>query len=404
MSKQVLRFDRGKFETAERTPQGFLRVPAYVTRAGVFTYKTGDGKTIREFRPAAEVFSKESMDSLAGSPVTLKHPPAMLTPKNVKQYQVGYAVEQPRQDGDKISIPLVVADEGAINAVEKAGLREVSCGYYADSVAEPGEFDGQAYDFVQKNIRYNHIAIVEKGRAGRDVRIRLDAADAVMKLDAEEVEEEPIINKEPEEELKVENITINGKEFQVSPELKTAISTEMNKSKETMDEFTKTKEQVTTLQKEKDDLTKTHEATQAKLDVANEELKKRVDSTPDENKIRELAKSRMGLEKVATHILPKDQVEKLDSMSDTEIKRAVIMVDSPTAQLEGKSDVYIDTRFDSVAEKVRARADFNTNFGKAVTVHDIRKDEAQPDPNAARKKSREADEKEWQKPLSATKA
>jgi hypothetical protein len=225
-----------------------------------------------------------------------------------------------------------------------------------------------------------------------------------MKLDAEEVEEEPIINKEPEEEPKVENITINGKEFQVSPELKTAISSELNKSKETMDEFNKTKEQVTTLQKEKEDLSKAQEATQAKLDVATEELKKRTDSAPDDKKVRELAKARMGLEKIATHVLPKEQVEKLDSMSDSEIKRAVIMVDSPTAQLEGKSDVYIETRFDSVAEKVRARDEFTSNFGKAVTVHDIRKDEAQPDPNTARKKSREADEKEWQKPLSATKA
>jgi len=403
MSKQVLRFDRGSFERAERTPQGFLRVPAYVTRTGVFTYKTGDGKIIREFRPATEVFSKESMDSLAGAPVTLKHPPAMLTPKNVKKYQVGYAIEQPKQDGDKIAIPLVVADESAIDAVEKSGLREVSCGYYADSVQEAGIFEGQAYDFVQKSIRYNHIAIVEKGRAGRDVRICLDAADAVMKLDAEEVEEEPVIDKEPVEEPKVENITIHGKEFQVSPELKTAISAEMNKSKETMDEFTKTKELVTTLQKEKEDLTKAQEATQAKLDVANEELKKRVDSAPDEKKILEFAKARMGLEKVASHILPKEQVEKLDSMNDADIKRAVIMVDSPTAQLDGKSDIYIDTRFDSVAEKVRARADFNSNFGKALAVHDIRKDEAQPDPVAARRKSREADEREWQKPLSATK-
>ena len=363
MNQKVLRFDRGSFETAERTPQGFLRVPAYVTRAGVFTYKTGDGKTIREFRPATEVFSKESMDSLAGAPVTLKHPPAMLTPKNVKQYQVGYAVEQPRQDGDKISIPLVVADEGAINAVEKSGLREVSCGYYADSVQEPGVFEGQAYDFIQKNIRYNHIAIVEKGRAGREVRIRLDAADAVMKIDSDDVEEETINNKELKEEPKVENITINGKEFQVSPELKTAISNEVNRSKETMDEFTKTKEQVTSLQKEKDDLTKAQEATQAKLDVANDELKKRMDSAPDDKKIREFAKARMSLEKVATHILPKEQAEKLDAMSDADIKRAVIMVDSPTAQLDGKSDVYIDTRFDSVAEKVRARTAFNSNVG-----------------------------------------
>lgn len=404
---QVLRFDRGEARSAEKTLQGFLRVPAYVTRTGVFTYKTGEGKTIREYRPASEVFSKESMDSLAGAPVTLKHPPQMLSPKNVKKYQVGYAIEKAKQDGDKISIALVVADEDAINAIEESGLREVSCGYYADSVPESGVFDGQAYDFIQKNIRYNHIAIVEKGRAGSDVRIRLDAGDAVMDFDLEanpkdEIKKTSDDNK-IEEEHKMETITINGKDFQCSPELKAAIIAELNKAKQSEDELQKTKDSVTSLQTEKADLSKTHEATQAKLDVANEELKKRTDAAPDDKKIRELAKARMGLEKIATHILPKEQTEKLDTMEDAQIKRAVILVDSPTAQLEGKSDVYIDTRFDSVAEKVRARADFNSNFGKALTVHDIRKDEAEPNSASARRKSRDADEKEWQKPLSSTK-
>ncbi len=406
MTKQVLRFDRGEAKTAEKTPQGFLRVPAYVTRTGVFTYKTGEGKTIREFRPASEVFSKESMDSLAGAPVTLKHPPQMLSPKNVKKYQVGYAIEQARQDGDKISIPLVVADESAIDAVEKNGLREVSCGYYADSVAEPGVFDGQPYDFIQKNIRYNHIAIVEKGRAGSDVRIRLDAEDAVMELEVEIAlsgQDSDEDDDEQEEETQMETITLNGKEFQCSPELKAALIAELNKTKVSEDELSKAKDAVTSLQNEKAELVKNNEATQAKLDAASDELKKRNDAAPDEKKIRDLAKARMGLEKIANHILPKEQTEKLDSMADVEIKRAVILMDSPTAQLEGKSDVYIDTRFDSVAEKVRARTDFNTNFGKAITVHDIRKDEAEPNSSSARRKAREADEKEWQKPLSSTK-
>ena len=63
MKTSVLRFDRGEFKTVEKTPQGFLKVPAYATRAGVFNYKTNDGKIIRELRSPEEVFHKDSLSS-----------------------------------------------------------------------------------------------------------------------------------------------------------------------------------------------------------------------------------------------------------------------------------------------------------------------------------------------------
>ena len=110
----------------------------------------------------------------------------------------------------------------------------------------------------------------------------------------------------------------------------------------------------------------------------------------------------MSLEKIAAHVLPQEQIEKMDSMSDVEIKKAIIQADSPTAILDGKSEIYLETRFDSVAEKIRARSDFNTNFGKAVVKNDSR-NEAAPDSDEKRKQMRKDSEDEWKKPLSATK-
>lgn len=399
MKTQVIRFDKGELQNAERTPQGFLRVPVYATRAGVFTYKTGDGKIIRELRPPEEVFKADSLQSLSGAPFTLRHPPEMITPKNVTKYQKGHVLENIRQDGDKVSCSVIISDADAIAAVEN-GMREVSCGYHADVFDEAGIFQGQPYDVVQRNIRYNHLAATDKGRAGPEVRIRLDAADAVM-------EQEPSTTTH-KENSDMEKINIGGKEFEVSKEVKTAIESEQTKAKETSAKLDSAQTEISGLKKTNEDLTKTNsdltksvETTQAKLDTANDDLKKRTDSAPDESKVRELVKSRINLEKVASHALPKEKLEKLDSMSDVEIKKSVIQADSPTAQLDGKSDVYIETRFDAIAEKVRARADFNSGIGRAIVANDARKDEKEPDASDARAKMRKDSEDEWKKPLAS---
>ena len=53
----------------------------------------------------------------------------------------------------------------------EAGKKELSMGYFCDYELTPGTFDGQHYDAVQRNIRGNHIALVEEGRMGADVRV-----------------------------------------------------------------------------------------------------------------------------------------------------------------------------------------------------------------------------------------
>jgi hypothetical protein len=88
---EVLRFDfNGSSGEFKRTPQGFLRVNARLTRAGVFKYDSG-----REYRSAEEVFRADSMASLQGAPVTDLHPSekgadSFLTSANAKQH-IGFS-------------------------------------------------------------------------------------------------------------------------------------------------------------------------------------------------------------------------------------------------------------------------------------------------------------------------
>lgn len=68
-----------------------------------------------------------------------------------------------------VDAPLTVWDGQAIDAIEDGSFRELSCAYRYDPDFTPGVYEGIPYDFVMRNIRGNHVALVEEGRAGPDV-------------------------------------------------------------------------------------------------------------------------------------------------------------------------------------------------------------------------------------------
>lgn len=64
---------------------------------------------------------------------------------------------------------MCIWDERGIAAVETKTMVELSSSYHYEAVMEPGEFEGKSYDGRMTNIRGNHLALVESGRAGPDV-------------------------------------------------------------------------------------------------------------------------------------------------------------------------------------------------------------------------------------------
>lgn len=154
--------------------------PGFATRCGVFPYMDGNGKIRRELRHPDDVLDPESLKTLKFAPVTIEHPPVMITPKNVDQYGVGHTTDRVEVNRDLVDTDLIVESQEGIDAIEKNGMRELSSGYDCEIVEEDGVYNGSPYDYRQKNIRYNHVAIVKLGRAGPEVRLRLDSADAVQ--------------------------------------------------------------------------------------------------------------------------------------------------------------------------------------------------------------------------------
>jgi len=58
-----------------------------------------------------------------------------------------------------------------IAAIESNARRQLSAGYYYRADMTPGEYEGLRYDGIMRDIRGNHVALVEAGRAGPDVLV-----------------------------------------------------------------------------------------------------------------------------------------------------------------------------------------------------------------------------------------
>lgn len=173
----VFRYDTVKLGPPRRLDDGRLIVQATLTRTGVFVYRNPDGSERREYRAPDVVSRADSLEGLKLAPVTNTHPPCMVTAENAKTYVVGQVGQDVRFDGTNVIATLVINDADAVRAVETGYRRETSCGYACDLDETPGVSpDGERYDARQTKVHYNHLAIVEAGRAGTS-RIRIDNAD-----------------------------------------------------------------------------------------------------------------------------------------------------------------------------------------------------------------------------------
>lgn len=163
---------------------GYLVAQALAARAGVYDYlgsevdpqgtKFKPNDVVKVYRPAEEVFAADSVASFFAKPITNDHPTVSVTADNWKQHTRGAVMGAKRRVIDKdeyLAFDLALMDAEAINAVE-SGKRELSNGYACDLAFEDGVApDGTAYQAVQRNIRGNHVAIVDRGRAGSQCRI-----------------------------------------------------------------------------------------------------------------------------------------------------------------------------------------------------------------------------------------
>lgn len=319
------RVDIGSLRPAKRLADGRLRAEGWVSRAGVFVYRDSDGKERREYRPPDEVFHSDALGSFACVPVTDDHPPESLTAKNARRFTVGMIGESIRRDGDHVAAALTIFDDATISKME-SGKVQLSCGYVADVVAEAGvTADGERYDAVQRNIRGNHVALVDVARAGPTACVRMDAA--VM-----------VIAGETGSESAQERITMTLE--QALAALATA-QEKLGAEKARADAATT---EVATMKTRAD-------RADAERDSAKEALaaaeKARTDAA---DSVLPRVRARVALETAAKPILGAEL--KLDGLADREIKIAVVKKATGVDIAADKSDDYVGARFDAEIERL----------------------------------------------------
>ena len=351
------RFDNVTF-AATKTAEGFIRDTPVVGRTGILLYRNADGTERREYRPPEEAFKADSLASLMGKPITIGHK-AFVTAGNAAQVApVGSVLSAGRQDGNNI-----VADIVIYNLDTKA--RELSCGYTLDLDETPGTTpEGEHYDAIQRNIVYNHLAICNRGRAGV-ARLNMDGSQVVD-------EENPKEDKKMAEMTKVR--LDSGIEYDCAPEVKVAIEK---------------------MRKDSADAKKAYDTLQAKFDALDAELKKekegrKADAEKAKANFDEAIKARVELLKVAEA----HKVVNADSMTDTEIKTAVIKaVRGDAINLDGKSADYIEAAYDMAKADVKQHEDGMAEQRKATQTHDdgAQNNDAADDPEAAYAKLIEAE-------------
>lgn len=62
-------------------------------------------------------------------------------------------------------------DASAIELIETKKMDEISASYWYKAVMESGIYNGEEYDGIMTDIHGNHVALVTRGRIGRDAVI-----------------------------------------------------------------------------------------------------------------------------------------------------------------------------------------------------------------------------------------
>ena len=314
----VIRYDNFNFDDVKlkKTSDGYLEGHAIITRVGVFTYINPDGSTRKELRTPEEVFKKDAMDSFKLLPMTDDHPQEIVNSDNYKELSIGYTGEDVKKDGDYLISNLKITHNDSINQILN-GKRGLSCGYTTDLVKKDGIHNGESYDYIQTNIRGNHLAIVDMGRAGEMARLKLDKHQGATCF-FNNINNYKIMKK----------IRLDGKDHEVSDEVYSEITTLKNEKEKFKNEVKDLKNKTDTLEGERD------------------ALKEALNKSNDSEEVNKKVKARLDLCDKAYKVLKEDVSE----LTDMEIKLKVIQTSSPSFKVDQKSEEYINGRFDSVID------------------------------------------------------
>lgn len=153
--------------------------------------------------------------------------------EDAKDYQVGMTGEDVFIENGMLYLPLKFTGKDVVDEVESHEKEELSSSYY--NRFERAEA-GAEYDFVARDIKGNHLALVDKGRCGSSVRVlnsrkgvekvksKKTCNEAILKLDGKEINLDQFFEEEAQEhsdgeEIHEDSISMNEDKREIIREI-----------------------------------------------------------------------------------------------------------------------------------------------------------------------------------------
>ncbi len=151
-----------------------------MTKIGVFPYlgrqispELEPDRIYQVLRPEEELTKPETLKSLELIPLINDHTMIGTEPGMKPAEDVGVegtTGTNVKTNGRLITNDLKCYTENIKDLISN-GKKDLSMGYRCRYELSSGEFEGQHYDAIQRDVIFNHIALVDEGRMGSDVRV-----------------------------------------------------------------------------------------------------------------------------------------------------------------------------------------------------------------------------------------
>lgn len=365
--------------TRSFTDNGFLKARGLIARTGIQEYcgfEIGRNdqpyKRFKIYRPDDVVFNQSVLDSLLGVDLTNDHPKSNVDSESYKALTCGVVISKGVRDANEpnfIACDLIVKDAKAIANIED-GKVELSAGYSSDIDMTPGTTPtGELYDGRIASIHFNHVAIVDKGRAGR-ARI-LDGVN-------------------------MKSLTIGGTTVQLADDALAAVAPAVDALTAKLTDATA---ELAEVQKRLADSDKEKALADAKIAELEEKLKDAEEAKLNDEDIKGILDAADKLRTKAKALAGADFV--CDSIDPMEIMKAAIAKAVPTANLADKSFDYVAAFFDARLSSVNDATASHKALGDALkTADETKVKDAKPDAYA---KMLADTTSAWKRPETSTK-
>lgn len=192
---------------------GFIHIEKNpISRAGVFSYLASSvdpnhpepNSIVKVLRPPEELDSEEAKESFKLIPFIDDHEMLAVGDPNItapeKRGVHGSTGENITFEGGVLYSNLKIFSNYLKNNVD-SGKRDLSLGYRCTYEKSPGTYNGESYDYIQRNLRGNHLALVDKARCDVSVldnHFTFDRCDLALDLKEYDMAEKTAEEKEKE--------------------------------------------------------------------------------------------------------------------------------------------------------------------------------------------------------------